>query len=188
VDVFDLDRTLVADYASFARSFTQIRAPDIWEQVDEIYASRRFWPEPLITVNPHFEQGSSVEDLGENGSLYTDVARVFRVDGQSITLYRHQTQAVAKAMARQSFVVTTGTGSGKSLCFFIPIVDAAIRARAAGEDRRTRAIVIYPMNALANSQREELNKFLDQSGLPDNLQPTFERARQQPEGRAQQAP
>ena len=39
--------------------------------------------------------------------------------------------------------------------------------------RRTRAIVIYPMNALANSQREELNKFLDQSGLPENLRPTF---------------
>ena len=40
---------------------------------------------------------------------------------------------------------------------------------------RTRAIVIYPMNALANSQREELNKFLDQSGLPENLRPTFAR-------------
>ena len=84
-------------------------------------------------------------------------------------------QAVAKATARQSFVVTTGTGSGKSLCFFIPIIDAAIRARASAEERRTRAIVIYPMNALANSQREELNKFLDQSGLPENLRPTFAR-------------
>jgi Lhr-like helicase len=175
VDVFDLDRTLVDDYASFARSFTQIRAPDIRDQVDAIYASRRFWPEPLITVNPHFERGSSVEALVRNGSLHSDVARVFRVDGQSITLYRHQMQAVAKAMARQSFAVTTGTGSGKSLCFFIPIIDAAIRARAAGEERRTRAIVIYPMNALANSQREELNKFLDQSGLPENLRPTFAR-------------
>ena len=41
--------------------------------------------------------------------------------------------------------------------------------------RRTRAIVIYPMNALANSQREELNKFLDQSGLPEHLRPTFAR-------------
>ena len=84
-------------------------------------------------------------------------------------------QAVAKAVARQSFAVTTGTGSGKSLCFFIPIIDAAIRGRAAGEVRRTRAIVIYPMNALANSQREELIKFLDQSGLPENLRPTFAR-------------
>jgi hypothetical protein len=175
VDVFDLDRTLVADYASFARSFTQIRAEDIRDQVDKIYESRRFWPESLITVNPHYERGISVEALVRGGSLHPDVARVFRVDGQSITLYRHQMQAVAKATARQSFAVTTGTGSGKSLCFFIPIIDAAIRARASGEGRRTRAIVIYPMNALANSQREELNKFLDQSGLPENLRPTFAR-------------
>jgi hypothetical protein len=42
-------------------------------------------------------------------------------------------QAVAKAAARQSFVVTTGTGSGKSLCFSVPIIDSAIRARIAGE-------------------------------------------------------
>lgn len=175
MDVFDLDRTLVSDYASFARSFTQIRASDIRDQVDAIYASERFWPEPLITVNPHYERGASVDGLVADGLLHPDVARVFRVDGQSITLYRHQTQAVAKALARQSFAVTTGTGSGKSLCFFIPIIDAAIRARAAGEERRTRAIVIYPMNALANSQREELNKFLDQSGLPENLRPSFAR-------------
>lgn len=175
MDVFDLDRALVADYASFARSFTQIRAADIRDQVNEIYASRRFWPEPLITVNPHFERGASVEALVRDGSLHPDTARVFRVDGQSITLYRHQMQAVAKATTRQSFAVTTGTGSGKSLCFFIPIIDAAIRARASGEERRTRAIVIYPMNALANSQREELTKFLDQSGLPENLRPTFAR-------------
>jgi hypothetical protein len=173
--MFDLDRTLVADYASFARSFTQIRARDIRDQVDAIYASQRFWPEPLITINPHFEQGASVEALVADGSLHPDVARVFRVDGQSITLYRHQMQSVAKATARQSFAVTTGTGSGKSLCFFIPIIDAAIRTRAFGGERRTRAIVIYPMNALANSQREELNKFLDQCGLPENLRPTFER-------------
>jgi hypothetical protein len=70
VDVFDLDRALAADYASFARSFTQIRAPDIREQVDAIYASRRFWPEPLITVNPHFERGALVEALVRNGSLH----------------------------------------------------------------------------------------------------------------------
>jgi Lhr-like helicase len=175
VDVFDLDCTLIADYASFARSFTQIRAQDIRDRVDAVYASRRFWPEPLITINPHYERGASVEALVADGSLHPDVARVFRVEGQSIALYRHQMQSVAKATARQSFAVTTGTGSGKSLCFFVPIIDAAIRARGSGEEPRTRAIVIYPMNALANSQREELTKFLDQSGLPENLRPTFAR-------------
>lgn len=61
--------------------------------------------------------------------------------------------------------MTTGTGSGKSLCFFIPIIDAALRAHAAGEPPRTRAVVIYPMNALANSQLEEINGFLRNCGL-----------------------
>jgi hypothetical protein len=61
VDVFNLDRALVADYASFARTFTQIRARDIRDQVDTIYASRRFWPEPLISINPHYEPDSPSE-------------------------------------------------------------------------------------------------------------------------------
>jgi len=46
------------------------------------------------------------------------------------------------------------------LCFFIPIVDAILRAKDEDPTPRTRAIVIYPMNALANSQLEELQKFL----------------------------
>jgi Lhr-like helicase len=175
VDVFDLDRSLVEDYARFARSFTQIRAPDIKTKVEAIYATRRFWPEPLVSLNPHFERDASIDDLVAEGSLHPNTGRVFRIGGQPLTLYRHQAQSVSKAAARQSFVVTTGTGSGKSLCFFVPIIDAAIRARVAGEAPRTRAIVIYPMNALANSQLEELRKFINQSDLPENLRPTFER-------------
>ena len=175
VDVFNLDRALVGDYERFARSFTEIRAADIRSQVDELYASQRFWPDPLITINPHFEEDASVDALVANGSLHPDTARIFSVGGHPITLYRHQAQAVSKALSNQSFVVTTGTGSGKSLCFFVPIIDAAIRARAASEAPRTRAIIVYPMNALANSQIKELKKFVEQSGVPMHLRPTYER-------------
>jgi ATP-dependent helicase YprA (DUF1998 family) len=107
--------------------------------------------------------------------LHDATARIFSADGKPLSLYRHQSQAVTKAVAGQSFVVTTGTGSGKSLCFFIPIIDAAIRARAAGKPARTRAIIIYPMNALANSQRGEIEKFIKQADLPEHLRPTFAR-------------
>jgi len=175
MDVFDLDRTLVQDYERFARSFTKIRARDIQEQVDLVYASGRFWPEPIISINPHFQRGTSLSKLVAEGTLHAETERIFRIDGEPITLFRHQSQAVAKAAARQSFAVTTGTGSGKSLCFFIPIIDSAIRARAVGEPNRTRAIVVYPMNALANSQMAELEKFIDQADLPERLKPTFAR-------------
>lgn len=175
MDVFDLDRRLTRDYERFSRSFTRIRAPDIHASVDALYADRRFWPEPFISLNPHFEAGLDVAKLAHEGVLHRHTAQIFRAGGAPIRLHRHQEQAVAKAAARDSFAVTTGTGSGKSLCFFVPIIDAAVRARAAGEAARTRAIVIYPMNALANSQMEELRKFVDQSGLPDPLRPTFAR-------------
>ena len=175
MDVFDLDRSIVADYEHFARSFTQIRADDIRQQIDVIYAGLRFWPEPLISINPHFERGATIEELVADGSLSPETGNVFRIDGIGITLYRHQAQAVAKAAAHQSFVVTTGTGSGKSLCFFVPIIDHVIRARAAGEAPRTKAIIIYPMNALANSQMKELERFIEQSDLPPTLRPTFAR-------------
>jgi ATP-dependent helicase YprA (DUF1998 family) len=175
MNVFELDQALITDYERFARSFTLIRAPDIKLQVELLYASDRFWPQPLISINPRYELGASIDQLVASKSLHEATAKVFSIDGKPLSLYRHQAQAVAKATARQSFVVTTGTGSGKSLCFFIPIIDAAIRSRAAGEPARTRAIVIYPMNALANSQREEIDKFIKQSGLPEDLRPTFAR-------------
>jgi hypothetical protein len=79
VNVFELDRALVSDYERFARSFTQIRAPDIRSQVEEIYATNRFWPEPLISINPNFERGASVADLAADQTLHSDTARVFRV-------------------------------------------------------------------------------------------------------------
>lgn len=175
MDVFDLDRSLVADYERFARSFTQVRAPDIRTQIDLIYASKKFWPDPLISINPHFEVGDGIEQLAARGSICAETAHVFRINGSGITLHRHQSQALAKAKGGKSFVVTTGTGSGKSLCFFVPIIEHIIQARKSDEAQRTRAIIIYPMNALANSQMKELEKFLEQSDLSPAYKPTFAR-------------
>jgi Lhr-like helicase len=175
VNVFDLDHCLINEYESFARSFTTIRAPDIEAGVKTLYADGAFWPEPLLGLNPRFESGRTVDELAEGGVLHPLTAQLFSIEVRTIRLHRHQEEAVAKAKAGASFAVTTGTGSGKSLCFFLPIVDAAVRAREAGEERRTRAIIVYPMNALANSQMEELGGFLRNSGIPEDQWPTFSR-------------
>lgn len=177
LDVFQLDADLIARYESFARSFTNIRAPDLKSQIDAEYASGRYWPEPLIGLNPNFRKGAKIAELIERGDLDPAAAHIFAAGKPRapITLHRHQEQALAKAQQRRNYIVTTGTGSGKSLCFFVPIVDRILRARRVGEAQRTRAIIIYPMNALANSQREELEKFIGSSGLPASMRPTFRR-------------
>ncbi|MFN3725243.1 MAG: DEAD/DEAH box helicase [Allosphingosinicella sp.] len=177
MNVFELDAHLVGRYEAFSRSFTQIRAADLKEKVDAEYASRRFWPEALIGLNPNYKRGVSMADLVKRGDVDEGMASVFAAGTprQAISLYRHQEQALAKAQQGRNYIVTTGTGSGKSLTFFIPIMDRILKSRRAGEPRRTRAVVIYPMNALANSQREELEKFIAPSGLPAHLQPTYAR-------------
>ena len=73
-------------------------------------------------------------------------------------------------------MLTTGTGSGKSLSYFIPIVDDVLRRKRAGKPRKgITAIVVYPMNALCNSQRDELERFL-KLGYDEGKEPvTFAR-------------
>ena len=158
LDVFSLRDSVVDEYKKFATSFTAIHAEDIRRQVHDIYAENRYWPEPLIQINPNYKRTTDVAALVESGTLHAKCAEIFTADGKPLSLYKHQEQAIALASEGSSFVVTTGTGSGKSLCFFIPIVNAVLSERAAGP-ARTRAIVIYPMNALANSQLEELEKY-----------------------------
>jgi hypothetical protein len=175
VNAFDLDRRLVESYATFSRSFSKVRAPDLKAAIDRQYDSGFFWPDALLELNPHYEAGPTVDELAASGELDPLTAKVFRANGEALRLYAHQAQAIAKARARQSFVVTTGTGSGKSLCFFVPIIDAVIRARRQGDGRRTKAIIVYPMNALANSQIKEIEKFISQADLPGHLRPTVRR-------------
>jgi len=180
MDVFSLRDNVVSEYKKFATSFTTIFADDLRKQIDAIYADERYWPEPLIQINPNFKRVTNVEKLVAEGVLEPACAQIFRGNhsasnptGEPLTLYKHQEQAVSIAAAGESFVVTTGTGSGKSLCFFIPIIDTVLKQKRAGGGKRTRAIVIYPMNALANSQQEELDKFL--KNFPGERPVTFAR-------------
>jgi Lhr-like helicase len=164
-NVFDFRNKLVAEYQNFTRSFSKIAAADIRQKVDAEYSDGRYWPEPLIQINPNYRRSTTVQQLAANGDLHSSCGELFKAkkpEGlpSDLFLYAHQMEALAKAGQGKSYVVTTGTGSGKSLSFFIPIIDRILRTKQTDPKPHTRAIVIYPMNALANSQLEELEKFL----------------------------
>lgn len=158
---FAFDRHIIKSYEQFSRSFSTIRAEDLRDEIDRQYGNKRFWPDALLSLNPRFRSGPTVDCLVGDGTLDEATGKIFHLPGP---LYRHQVESIAKAGAGKSYMVTTGTGSGKSLCFFIPIVDAIVRARKARQPRRMQAVVVYPMNALANSQINEIEKFIAQSG------------------------
>ena len=169
MDVFDLRGNLVSDYRNYVRSFIKIRDPRIEGFVDGILDAEGFWPEPLLQLNPTFRPGGTIDDLVDEGILHPECSRIFRIDksetdarGRQLLLHQHQRDAIRKAKEGRSYVLTTGTGSGKSLAYIVPIVDHVLRN---GSGRGIQAIVVYPMNALANSQDEELGKFINR-GYP----------------------
>jgi len=162
VNIFDLHASVLRDYRDFVRSFFTVaddRARAFVEHaLDE---EARLWPDYLLQVSPSYARGASVDELAARGELREETARIFRTpEGQPIYLYQHQIEAFAKARAGESYVVTSGTGSGKSLTYFLPIMDAFLRAPPAAD--RVATLVVYPMNALVNSQIQALEKLKEE--------------------------
>jgi ATP-dependent helicase YprA (DUF1998 family) len=151
LDVFKFRENIASDYERFSRSFTKTRAPDIKEFVDREYAAQKFWPAPLVQLNPNFVPGGTIDELADTGLLHQECRKIFRAGktpcdiGMPMRLHRHQEDAIRVAQKKEGYVLTTGTGSRKSLSYFIPIVDDVLRRRSQGDPcKGISAIVIYP--------------------------------------------
>ena len=170
MDVFNLRDELINDYKKYVTSYLKISDERIRVTVNNAVENGLLWPDPILQLNPLFESGGSIDSLVEEGILHNESKRIFRRNkkddgaGDVLNLHKHQTDAIRIAKTRKNYVLTTGTGSGKSLAYIIPIVDYILRNPSPG---KIKAIIVYPMNALANSQMGELEKFLN-FGYPDN--------------------
>lgn len=149
---FDLHKSIVGDYKNYLQSFTNIRDERIRSEVQDAFQKGIFLPEPLIQFNPSFQSAESVEDLIKQGTFHRDLKRVFG----SFNLYKHQVEAIKKGIRGESFVVTSGTGSGKSLTYLASIFNQILNSE---KTEGIKAILVYPMNALINSQEEEIKKY-----------------------------
>ena len=105
--------------------------------------------EPFVSLAlPHEEAPALTGLLPETRERFGAIAE---------TPYAHQGEAVRRILAGLPTVVATGTGSGKTEAFLMPIIDHCLRVAAADT---LKAILVYPMNALANDQRDRIRKLL----------------------------
>ncbi len=77
--------------------------------------------------------------------------------------FKHQNRSwrrlTSQSQKPKPTIVTTGTGSGKTECFLFPILDHCLRARKEGQ-KGIKAIILYPMNALATDQEKRFAKVI----------------------------
>jgi ATP-dependent helicase YprA (DUF1998 family) len=160
-DVLRLPEHVVQEYRDYVESFVHVLDPRIDQFVRERLAEGELWPEAVLQLNPAYEPGPTLGALASRGDITAETARFF---GSGLRLHRHQAEALAAARCGDNYIVSTGTGSGKSLTYLVPIFDAILRDDPARHS--ARALIVYPMNALINSQIEALETFRRQNG-PD---------------------
>ncbi|MEA3338864.1 MAG: DEAD/DEAH box helicase, partial [Chloroflexota bacterium] len=123
-------------------------------EVDEILQSIQVDQGLFLTLNRRYKTGQTpFRQFCTNQSLADSISDRFPKLA-SKRLYAHQEGAIKSILAGQATIVSTGTGSGKTEAFLIPILDHCLKHPGPG----VKAIVIYPMNALANDQVRRLEK------------------------------
>jgi ATP-dependent helicase YprA (DUF1998 family) len=147
-------------YMRYLKTVFQIDDVEYMTQFSaELADSNTYIAGPYLEISDSFEQSESLNNLIEQGVLTRSFARVnMPLDRK---LYKHQVRTIHKALEGKSIVVSTGTGSGKTECFLVPILSLLSREFEAGNlNPGVRALIIYPMNALANDQMERLREIL----------------------------
>lgn len=164
-------RAVQEAYRSYVESFQHFKSAAIRDWVAErVEKGSLLWREPYIQLTRRFERGETLQELVSAEILHPETPRCFTVeagdrDADPVTPYQHQSLAVRALLeGKRNTIVATGTGSGKSFCFGIPIVSECLHMRDQGRPG-IKAVIIYPMNALANSQYDDLALRLRGSGL-----------------------
>ena len=166
MDPFKIYKAVKEQYKSYIQTFQVFNNPVIKAFVEDgINKRKMLWQEPVIQISKRYKAGLPVTELIIKGWLYPNCSNVY----PDFIPYSHQQKAVEiVSHKKENLIVTTGTGSGKSICFELPIVSYCLEQAAKGL-KGIKAIIIYPMNALANTQYEELAKKLKDSGLTIGL-------------------
>lgn len=141
-----LDRQIRHGVADFVRTTFSITTPSMSKMVDQLCDEQsRMFKGPYISLGLPFEKGKN-----EASAYFPELTIPF-------SPFQHQELAWRRLKEFQSTIVATGTGSGKTECFLYPILDHVRMQKERGWSG-IKAILLYPMNALATDQARRLAK------------------------------
>nr|WP_246497430.1 DEAD/DEAH box helicase [Sphaerisporangium rubeum] len=154
---------ITGTYRRYLRSLLPVREPRIAAALaEEITRSTMLTKGPLLEATPPYRTGATLGQLIDEGVLGPEFRTLTGPDlPVDRPLYKHQENALRKATKGRNLVVATGTGSGKTESFLLPILGSLAAEHARGElGPGVRALLLYPMNALANDQLKRLRRLL----------------------------
>lgn len=154
----DLADKVKERYQRYLKTMFYFRDRDLRESFAQALSSGHLSQGPFLEATPIFKKGDTPRALFTRllGST-PDEGFLQALEGDR-PLHQHQHRAIERVDQGRNVIVATGTGSGKTEAFLYPILLHLYREHQAGKlGAGVRALVLYPMNALANDQRDRLN-------------------------------
>lgn len=156
----EASKVITEQYKRYLTTVFQIKDEPYATQFRQLINQQKtFAYGPFLDVTESFEKGKTINQLIHSSVLSDEFSKI----DLPLTrpLYRHQEESIIKIFEGHNLVVSTGTGSGKTESFLIPIINHLMRELENNTlSTGIRALLIYPMNALANDQIERLRKLL----------------------------
>lgn len=154
--------TIKNDYMAYLSSLLTVRDEEITSKAYEEVKKTNFVKGPFLEATLPFHSGKSLHELHEQGIVSGEFSKISDDIHYDRKLYNHQEIAINKITAqRKNVIVATGTGSGKTECYLLPIINELMRQKENGKlNSGVRALLLFPMNALANDQLKKIRALM----------------------------
>ncbi len=103
---------------------------------------------PYVSLSRAFQAGASIDQMVDEGIFLPHMKQLIPFEH----LYGHQEAAIRAISAGKTTLISTGTGSGKTECFLYPVINRCLELRNREAEPGICAVLVYPMNALAEDQ------------------------------------
>lgn len=159
-------RKVEDSYREYIATTIHFDDADLQKQLETILCESGYLAKgPFLEAAPPYRKDKTVADLVDEGLLCKGMMSLGGGEARNFDPYRplyvHQVKAIEKSVAERNYAVVTGTGSGKTECFLLPILnDILSEFEKSGRSAGVRAMILYPMNALANDQLKRLRQLL----------------------------
>ncbi|MGE3327157.1 MAG: DEAD/DEAH box helicase [Acidimicrobiia bacterium] len=165
LDPIATSNKIAEDYRSYLLTSFNFADPLLRSELEASLADGRTLKRgPFVQASPPYVPGRTVRDLADDDTLHPSLAtELGDVLPARRPLHRHQEVAISRIQSGRNAIIATGTGSGKTECYLLPIVDRLLRERDEGTlgNPGVRALLLYPMNALANDQLKRIRDLLE---------------------------
>ncbi len=119
---------------------------------------------PFISLSRPFKQGPTIAQLVADGVFHPAMTSI--VPAEHTHVRAHQDEAILSIHRGDTTIVSTGTGSGKTEAFLYPIISRCLELKDHAAPPGVVAVLVYPMNALAEDQLDRLRGLLAGRGIP----------------------